>query len=152
MESDADPVAKLAGELGYAVDPKVMRIRVEAVLASPADLLVVAVDASDHAVGWLQAHAAQIIESGFRVEITGLIVSPEFRRDGAGRLLVNRAEEWARSLSAEAVVVRSSARRVESHSFYPALGYTATKTQNVYRKALPDVSKSLLASADSSPH
>ena len=42
-------------------------------------------------------------------------------------------------VSAETVVVRSNASRVESHSFYPALGYASTKTQQVYRKLLPAV-------------
>jgi prepilin-type N-terminal cleavage/methylation domain-containing protein len=114
-----------------------MRSRIRAVLTSAADLLLVAVDSSGNAVGWLQAHAAHIVESGFRVEITGLIVSPAFRRQGIGRALVARAEDWAGTVSAEAVVVRSNAKRVESHSFYPALGYTCTKTQLVYRKPLP---------------
>ncbi len=135
-EQDADAVARLANELGYAVPARVMRSRIRTVLASAADLLVVAVDSSGNLAGWLQAHAAHVVESGFRVEITGLIVSPEFRRRGIGRALVARAEDWAATLSAEAVVVRSNAKRVESHSFYPALGYTCAKTQRVYRKPL----------------
>ena len=51
-----------------------------------------------------------------------------------GRALVARAEEWAREISAPTVVVRSNAKRVESHEFYPSLGYEAYKTQVVYRK------------------
>jgi 4-hydroxyphenylpyruvate dioxygenase-like putative hemolysin len=74
-EDDADAIAMLAGELGYAVHAKMMRSRIQAVLASAADLLIVAVDSSSTVVGWLQAHAAHIVESGFRVEIAGLIVS-----------------------------------------------------------------------------
>ena len=137
---DADSIARLAGELGYTVNTKEMRSRVRAVLASAADLLLVAADSSGSVVGWLQAHAAQVIESGFRVEIAGLIVSPAFRRRGVGRALVAKAEHWARTISAAAVVVRSNARRVESHSFYPALGYASIKTQTVYRKPLADAS------------
>jgi ribosomal protein S18 acetylase RimI-like enzyme len=137
-EDDADSIAMLAGELGYAVHAKIMRSRIQAILASAADLLIVAVDSSSTIVGWLQAHASHNIVSGFRVEIAGLIVSPAFRRRGVGRSLVAKAERWARTISAEAVVVRSNAKRVESHSFYPALGYTSTKTQVVYRKRLAD--------------
>jgi len=135
-------MAILCGELGYAV-PAVekMRSRIKAIRASANDLLVVALSDSGDIVGWLQAHAAQILESGFRVEITGLIVSPAFRRRGVGRLLVDEAERWAISSGAEAIVVRSNATRKESHSFYPALGYAGTKTQQVYRKALPSCSR-----------
>ena len=111
-----------------------MSIRLQAILGSAADLLIVGTVPAGGLVGWLQAHAAQVVESGFRVEITGLVVDPAFRRQGAGRSLVAAAERWAESLSAKAVVVRSNAKRVESHSFYAALGYAPTKTQVVYRK------------------
>jgi GNAT superfamily N-acetyltransferase len=77
-----------------------------------------------------------VLESGFRVEINGLIVSPEARRRGVGRALVSRAEEWALQVGAEAIVVRSNVQRIESHAFYPALGYDVSKTQTVYRKRL----------------
>jgi GNAT superfamily N-acetyltransferase len=140
-EEDADAMALLNDELGYAADAEVMRKRILAILASSADLLIVAVDASATMAGWLQAHSAHIIESGFRVEIVGLIVSSKFRRRGVGRALVLAAEEWAETVSAKAVVVRSNANRLESHVFYRALGYSPIKTQRVYRKSLASVSK-----------
>jgi predicted N-acetyltransferase YhbS len=135
-EEDAEPVARLASCLGYVAVPEEMARRIHAVLLSSSDLVIVAVDSSNKVVGWLQAHAAHIIESGFRVEITGLIVSSESRRCGAGTALVAEAERWAIAKSAEAIVVRSNVQREESHLFYPALGYTPTKMQKVYRKGL----------------
>jgi predicted N-acetyltransferase YhbS len=136
IEEDAPSVAQLSGALGYKANPEAIQRRLTAILASEADLMIVAVDSAGAVVGWLQAHAAHIVESGFRVEITGLIVAPEARRHGVGRLLVARAEQWARGICAEAVVVRSNMQRLESHIFYPALGYSPTKTQKVYRKVL----------------
>lgn len=52
-------------------------------------------------------------------------------------LLVAAAERWAKSIRAPAIVVRSNVQRTGSHAFYPALNFSATKTQNVYRKSLP---------------
>jgi len=135
-EADAPAVAKLAAELGYACEPGEMRRRISVLLKSSSDLLIVALTASKEPVGWLQAHAVHVVESGFRVEIMGLIVCAGARRLGVGRELVTRAEEWARSLGAQALVVRSNSIRLESHLFYPKLGYVATKTQQVYRKAI----------------
>jgi len=133
---DGIPITELAGILGYTAAPEEMARRLHAVLISSSDLVIVAVDSSNKVVGWLQAHAAHVVESGFRVEITGLIVSPESRRCGAGKALVAEAERWAMAKSAEAIVVRSNVQREESHLFYPALGYAPTKTQKVYRKSL----------------
>jgi GNAT superfamily N-acetyltransferase len=138
IEQDALAMAELSATLGYDANADVIASRLHALVDSQADLVIVASDPElgGTVVGWLQAHAAHIVESGFRVEITGLVVSPEHRRHGAGRALVSKAERWARTISAEAVVVRSNVSRVESHLFYPALGYTATKTQTVYRKKM----------------
>jgi GNAT superfamily N-acetyltransferase len=134
-EADTGSVAALCAELGYPVDAGVVGERVGAVLASPADLLLVAVDGGN-VIGWLQAHAATVIETGFRVEITGLVVSGNARRLGAGRALVAAAENWAQGLGAIAVVVRTDVRREGSHAFYPAVGYGLKKTQGVYWKSL----------------
>ena len=86
--------------------------------------------------GWLQAHSCDILEYGFRVEITGLVVSGQVRRKGVGGSLVAQAEKWASEISAGTIVVRSNSKRVESHEFYPALGYLPSKTQVVYRKPI----------------
>ena len=136
VAGDASSIAQLSATLGYDAEPAVIAGRLRAMADSNADLIIVALDSSSDVVGWLQAHASHIIESGFRVEITGLIVFPGQRRHGVGRALVDEAERWAKAVAAEAIVVRSNVQRVESHAFYPALGYSATKTQNVYRKTL----------------
>jgi GNAT superfamily N-acetyltransferase len=145
---DAEAIARLSGELGYEVSAEVIARRLGAVTGSGPDLVLVAVRMggersnssrqsqaqNEEVVGWLQAHAAHILESGFRVEITGMVVSPETRRHGVGRLLLTEAERWAREKGAGAIVVRSNTQRVESHLFYPALGFRESKRQVVYRK------------------
>lgn len=136
VASDATSIAQLSRTLGYAATAEVIGQRLRAVRGSENDLTLVAVNDAGVVIGWIQAHASHVIESGFRVEITGLIVSPDVRRCGVGRALVSRAEEWARQIAAEAIVVRSNVQRVESHAFYPALGYNVSKTQTVYRKRL----------------
>src|SRR6266567_2131538 len=98
------------------------------------DLLLVAVDATDRPIGFIQAHRVCIIEVGFRVEILGLVVSSSARRGGIGRRLIAEAERWAKSIGAAAISVRSNTKRTEAHLFYPALGYTKIKTQAVYEK------------------
>jgi len=86
--------------------------------------------------GWLQAHSSVALESGFRIEIVGLVVAENMRRQGVGRMMVKFVEAWAVSLGAGAVVVRSNVKRGAAHDFYPAIGYPNVKTQAVYRKTL----------------
>ena len=134
-ETDAEVVATLARELGYPSEIESIRERIRAISRSDLDLLLVAVDATNRPIGFVQAHRVCIIEVGFRVEILGLIVSSSARRSGIGRRLTAEAERWAKSIGAEAISVRSNTKRTEAHLFYPALGYTKIKTQAVYEKA-----------------
>ena len=129
---DAEVVATLAGELGYPNEVEAIRTRIRAIGES--DLLLVAVDATDRPVGFIQAHRVCVIEVGFRVEILGLVVLSSARRSGIARRLVEEAERWAKSIGAEAISVRSNTKRIEAHLFYPALGYKKIKTQAVYEK------------------
>jgi GNAT superfamily N-acetyltransferase len=130
---DAEVVATLAGQLGYPNEVEPIRARIRAIRES--DLLLVAVDTGDNAIGFIQAHRVCIIEVGFRVEILGLVVSSSARRSGIARGLIEEAERWAKNIGAEAIAVRSNTERIEAHLFYPALGYRKIKTQAVYKKA-----------------
>ena len=135
-EADAAAMCALAAELGYPSDAEAFAHRVRTVLGRPDDhLLLVAQRHDDESVcGWIQGHVAEFLESGRRADIVGLVISSAIRRRGVGRALVERLEVWAKRIGAESIGVRSNVQRIESHLFYPALGYRAVKTQIAYRK------------------
>jgi GNAT superfamily N-acetyltransferase len=132
---DAKAIALLSRELGYPADARSTRERLGKILGRDDHRMVVAVSPDGSVCGWLQAQCNVVMESGLRVEIVGLVVSEKMRRKGVGRSLVSQAETWAAEMSAETIVVRSNTKRVESHVFYPSLGYLPSKTQVVYRKS-----------------
>jgi GNAT superfamily N-acetyltransferase len=136
--SDSAAIARLSTQLGYFADEATIAARI-ARLANRPDQLVIVTVLEERIVGWLQASTSDVLESGFRVEIVGLVVGEDCRRKGVGRRLVQRAEQWAVEIGADELVVRSNTKRAESHVFYPALGFGASKTQVVYRKALKRV-------------
>jgi GNAT superfamily N-acetyltransferase len=136
---DAPALAALAGTLGYPAEEAEMQARLERILGRD-DQLVIVAETGATVGGWLTAHAFDTLASGFRVQLTGLVVSDRHRRLGIGRQLVNRAEAWAREIGATTVCVFSNVQRTESHEFYPALGYTRTKTEAAYRRILSDSS------------
>ncbi len=131
--ADAAAIADLTAELGYSHDVAAIRHRLEQLLPTPHELVLVAEEA-EVVIGWLHAHLSIALESGLRGEIVGLVVSATHRRSGAGRALVRAAEDWAAARGAPVVVVRSNVRREESHRFYLALGFIHSKTQAVYQK------------------
>ena len=136
LPTDALAIAELACELGYPTKEDAMRQRLAIILQKADHRLFVAADNGGAVIGWIQAHAADSLESGLRVEIVGLVVASSARRIGVGRRLVDEVECWASDIGCAVVAVRSNIKRVESHIFYPALGYAAVKTQVAYSKML----------------
>ena len=132
--TDAEVVAMLAGELDYPNEVEAIGTRIQAIGES--DLLLVAVDAKDRPVGFIQAHRVCVIEVGFRVEILGLVVLSSARRSGIARRLIAEVECWTKNVGVETISVRSNTKRIEAHLFYPALGFKKVKTQAVYEKAV----------------
>jgi len=148
--SDSVDIARLTVELGYAGDAGSIRWRLDQIASNRDQVVYVAV-LKERIVGWLQAHASVSLESGYRVEIVGLIVETAFRRYGVGRALVQQAERWALEFGLDIMVVRSNIKRVESHNFYHALGFSASKTQAVYRKVLKTLSNKALHATVAAP-
>jgi GNAT superfamily N-acetyltransferase len=132
---DAPEIARLAGELGYASSPVIMRDRLESLMSLPNHRVCVA-QGTDCLRGWIAAERRVTLESGERVEIVGLVVDARSRRTGLGRQLVEHAEQWARQLGFDSISVRSNIERDASHPFYERLGYLRRKTQHCYIKTL----------------
>lgn len=130
-EDDLPAVAALSAELGYPVTSAELQARCALLRRSTTDALLVA--AKEHAViGWAHVQERTLLESGTFAELVGLVVSATSRRTGAGRALVAASAAWAKARGLGRLRVRSNAARVESHHFYAALGFTRTKTSQVY--------------------
>jgi len=133
---DAPRLAELSGVLGYPAAAAELVVRLERLLASPQDIVLVAESATGETVGWLHGAEQELLESGRRCEILGLVIDPAHRGQGIGRCLVAAVEAWARARDLKQMTVRSNVVRTESHPFYERLGYARAKTQHAYRKRL----------------
>lgn len=134
--ADASRIAELSGLLGYPVDAAAIAARLGRLLAREQELVLVAVPSGDPVAGWIHAAEQELLESGLRCEIVGLVVDPAHRGQGVGRRLVAEVEAWAAGRGLGIIGVRSNVARAESHPFYQRLGYVRTKTSHVYRKQL----------------
>ena len=133
---DAPRLAELSGVLGYPVSASVMSHRLQRVLLRAGEVVLLAERPDGVALGWVHGSEQELLESGSRCEILGLVVDQQHRREGVGRQLVEAVEGWARQRSIDHVAVRSNVTRAESHPFYERLGYQRVKTQHSYRKSL----------------
>jgi GNAT superfamily N-acetyltransferase len=135
IATDAEPAARLSGELGYPVSSEEMKRRIESLARVPDHAVYVAC-ISGEVIGWIHVQVAHHLQAESRAEIGGLVVSSEARSRGIGRRLVAVAEEWALQQGLKSIVVRSRATREAAHRFYLREGYTQTKTSAVFTKSL----------------
>ena len=133
--ADAARIAELSGILGYPNSPAAIAERLKRLLPRTGDLVLVA-DQLPPVMGWVHAAEQELLDSGRRCEILGLVVAPEVRGRGVGRKLIVAVEEWAVGLGLRQLAVRSNIVRTESHPFYERLGFVKLKTQHAYRKQL----------------
>jgi GNAT superfamily N-acetyltransferase len=135
-KSDAEQVAELSGQLGYpATSAQILR-RLKGLKPASEHAVFVADLPGTGIVGWLHVSVAHVIESDTRAEVNGLIVADGQRSLGAGALLLDAAEKWARQLRCTAMNVRSNVIRERAHKFYERQGYEHYKTQKAFRKPL----------------
>ena len=134
---DAAALAALSGELGYPSSPQMLQDRL-AYLGRLNDHAVYVAEVSEVGViGWVHVYTSPLLERDLQAEIGGLVVSAAHRRYGAGRRLMERAEQWALAQKCEAVCLRSNLIREGAHAFYRQIGYQVVKTSLTFRKFLP---------------
>jgi GNAT superfamily N-acetyltransferase len=133
--ADAAEMARLSAELGYPVSVMEMSRRLAAMLRDERHHVAVA-SRGDELLAWMHVERRISLEGGERTELMGLVVDARARRNGWGGKLVDEAERWARARGLTSLTVRSNVARDGAHPFYESLGYSRSKTQHVYTKAL----------------
>ena len=133
---DSDRIADLAGHLGYPSTGEEVRKRLSQMQDANQYAVFVAELPAGRIAGWIGLYVFRAVELETTVEISGLIVDEGIRSCGIGKILLDAAEAWARSLGCSAISVRSNVTRDRAHRFYTANGYEHVKTQKEFRKKL----------------
>ena len=134
--SDAPRIAPLAGQLGYSSTPEQVASRLRDIFANAEHVIFVAERASGELAGYVDVFLFRTAASDVRAEIAGLVVEEASRSQNIGRMLMARAEDWARQNGCSECGLRSNVIRERAHRFYENLGYRVNKTQKSFRKKL----------------
>lgn len=69
-------------------------------------------------------------------EVHDLVVDSAFRRRNIGAMLIAKVKEWSIQNGFTTLRLRTNVKRKEANLFYPKVGFTLEKTQNVYTLSL----------------
>jgi len=133
---DAARITELSGQLGYPTAAKEMTKRLRNVMKDRDAACFVAETKEQGVVGWVHVSTTPLIEVGPRAEVNGLVVDETVRSQGAGWLLLDATEKWAKKQGCTGMSVRSNVLRERAHGFYLRHGYEHYKTQKAFRKTL----------------
>ncbi len=123
---DAQPLARLLGQLGYPTSVEAIARRVNRLASSQADRLVVA-EVEEQVVGLASVHISLSVEYDRPAAKLGAIVVDErCRRHGIGEALVGAMEEEARGRGCCLIFLTTAERRADAHAFYRRLGFEET--------------------------
>jgi len=134
--ADAKRVAELSGQLGYPATEKQMKGRLREVSEDKDAACFVAESREGGVIGWIHVSTTPLLEVERRAEVNGLVVDERARSRGAGALLLEAGEKWARGKRCKGMSVRSNVLRERAHGFYLRNGYEHYKTQKAFRKKL----------------
>jgi len=134
--SDAEAIAELTAQLGYAVPVEEIAQRLRKVAGAEDHAVVVAYAQDGAVIGWMDIGIVFHLQSGTYCEIGGLVVAEQARNQGIGRELLAYAEKWGASKGMKKMLVRSNAKRADAHRFYLREQYEMVKTSAVFEKRL----------------
>lgn len=135
IATDVAQLLVLNQQLGYMLTEAQTAANLRMVQDNPMAQILVA-ERNGRLLGWIGLERRVGLETPPRLEVTGFVVDAAVRRSGVGRALLAWAEDWARQLGLDTVVLRTNINREGAHAFYRALGYETFKTQYAMRKRL----------------
>ncbi|MNK06347.1 acetyltransferase [compost metagenome] len=134
-ETEALEIHSLSNQLGYANDFDSLLGRLKEIIKLTDHTIFVA-KADDKIVGWLHCLVCLRVESPLFVEVTGLVVDENVRGKQIGNKLIEASKSWSQNRDISIMRIRCNVLRTESHKFYQALGFSASKEQKVFELSL----------------
>ena len=129
-ETDLVDVTNLMDELGYETTVSEMENRLLEIANNP-DYHTIVAELDNEVVGLLGLHLGIAYEfSGCYGRIVCLVVNKQYRKNGIGKKLIDRAKEIVSDRDGNTLVLNSGNRidREGAHKFYLDNGFTAKST------------------------
>lgn len=131
---DIETIIELTKELGYTVTREEIKDKIKKFSNSLTEKVLIA--EIDKIVGWMHVSLVEPLESKAFVEIRGIVVKEEYRKQGIGTKLIQAAEKWGKEKGCKKIRIRTNIKRNETRKYYSNLNYKSIKTQEVFEKEI----------------
>ncbi len=132
---DASAISKICtDDLGYKCSGELVLNSLKNIDIKREIVYVAEIDGT--VVGYIHAEIYNTLYYETMINILGIAVSSDYRRQGIGRALLSRTEEWGKENGVKFVRLNSGGSRKEAHNFYRAMGYDDEKMQVRFLKKL----------------
>lgn len=126
--SDAEIIAEISSkDLGYDCTADFVKKKL-AGLDTSREAVFAAASEND-VIGYIHIEKYDTLYFDTLANVLGLAVRSDSRRNGAGKLLIEAAESWAREIGASGIRLNSGGSRTGAHSFYRSVGFDDEKPQ-----------------------
>lgn len=133
--NDASVICRICtDDLGYECSEELVSNRLKHIDVKREAVFAAEIDGT--VVGYIHAEIYNTLYFASMINILGLAVSRDNRRQGVGRALITCAENWAKEQGINIVRLNSGSSRKEAHEFYRAMGYDNEKMQVRFIKNL----------------
>lgn len=133
--NDASAISKICtDDLGYKCSGEFVSDRLKNIDVKREAVYVAEIDGI--IVGYIHAEIYNTLYYESMINILGIAVSSDYRRQGIGRALLSRAEDWGKEQGINIVRLNSGGSRKEAHDFYRAMGYDDEKMQVRFLKKI----------------
>ena len=133
QKGDLEQLKNLMAELGYSVELIDLENNINTIHKNGGEIFIA--ENHNNVIGSVCVLLDARLAEGIYAEVVSLIVSENDRRKGIGKVLVEKAENWARK-RVNKIRVRANEIRESTHSFYISQGYKEIKTQKVFIKRI----------------
>jgi len=134
-EEDAPAINALSQQLGYPLSPEQTLQNMNAVIENKDHDAFVAIY-ENKVIGWIGLAYSIQIEMPPYCEIRGLVVDDHYRNHGVGKMLIEKAKQWAKEKGNDKLRLRCNVTRTEVHLFYRHLGFKEAKQQKVFEMGI----------------
>jgi len=128
---DLDSIRDLSAQWGYASsNQKICENLIE--ILDQQDHLVLVILSGQKVIGWIHGMYIRSVVLDPFIEIAGLVIDQDFRRQGMGKILIEQITVWSKFKNCNRIRVRTNTVRTEAQAFYISMGFTEIKEQKVY--------------------